>query len=131
MKRIILLCLLSLQIVIVYSSEITYPTITNDSLITITSNQLKTANLIFVEHSKLTLENLELRNQVSLYDSALVNCFNNNNIYEKQISIMNDDLNTLQYKVEKQQGTIDRYNKIFTIGGMSIGIALLLIILVK
>lgn len=56
MKRFVILLLLNLLIPIVCISQTTYPRIVNDSLILLTSTQLKQTNLIFAEHEMLLQE---------------------------------------------------------------------------
>lgn len=119
---------------IVCFSQTTYPAILNDSLITITPNQLKTTNLIFLEHSKLKLENLELKNQICLYDSIVYQYQKKDILYTNQVNILTEDTKSLKSSLQDKEMTINRlkeYNKVVTIGGLSIGITLLLVLLVK
>lgn len=79
----------------------------NDSIVTITSEQLKCANLIFAEHEKLLIENDLLYEQINNYeeeiaimefqDSLRIDEINNYNqltdVYKLQISNLNKNLN--------------------------------------
>ena len=74
MKRIIILFLINLLIVISSFSQTIYPKQINDSLVIITTQQLKQSNLIFVEHDKLKRENVELTNKIDIQKQMLTNC---------------------------------------------------------
>lgn len=118
-------------------SENIYPKIYNDSLIVITPIQLKQTNLIFLEHQKLQLENIELNNQINDYNSMLNNYDYMINTRTKQI----DTLNSIIINKDKELKNINKSlektkleKKIYTgiaIGGITISVSLLLILLIS
>lgn len=71
MKRITGLFLISLLTVISCFSRDIYQL--NDSLVVITTQQLKQTNLIFLEHEKLSKENIELTNKIKIQQEMLDN----------------------------------------------------------
>lgn len=118
-------------------SENIYPKIYNDSLIVITPIQLKQTNLIFLEHQKLQLENIELNNQINDYNLMLNNYDYMINVRTKQIDTLNSiiinkdkEINDINKNLEKTK--LER--KIYTgiaIGGITISVSLLLILLLS
>lgn len=135
MKKSTIIFLFSLLTVIVSFSQITYPTILNDSLIIITPNQLKQTNLIFLEHQKLKTENFEYKNQINNYNLLVKN-------YEEYVSVQNNKIDTLiilntNYNniIQSQNQKIDvlsKKKKVYTgiaIGGITLSVSLLLILL--
>ena len=72
-------------------SKTSYPLIMNDSLIIITSDQLKTANLIFLEYSKEKTINTELEKQIHNYKIL----YNNELIQDSLYQICIQDLSEL------------------------------------
>lgn len=118
-------------------SQIIYPkTIINqnDTLVLITPLQLKHTNLIFVEHNALKLKVDVLTSIVEDYTYIIAN----NNIIlsnkTKQIDILEkaDSTNRLtiynqQLHISKQKETM----KWLTIGGVTISLSLLLLLIVK
>ena len=60
MRRILIILLISIFQKTLCFSQTIYPRIVSDSLILITSSQLKQTNLIFAEHQKLKSMNVQL-----------------------------------------------------------------------
>lgn len=134
MKRIALLFLAILLVRITCFSSTTSEVTRQDSTVSITSDQLKYANLIFVEHKKLLEENDLLNQQVQNYqiktdlllrtDSLRVSQITNyqhiNETYAKQI----EDLN----KAIKRK---DRAATCWKIGGITVSVGLVLFLLLK
>lgn len=134
MKRIVMIFLTILLMRITCFSAIISEEITQDSIVSITSSQLKSANLIFVEHDKLLKENNLLNQQVYNYQiktnllsktdslrlEQLANYEALNSSYAKQV----DDLNST---IKKK----DRSILYLEIGGITIGVGLILFLLLK
>ena len=71
MKRIATLLLAILLTTTICFSQTTSVDTNPDSIVSVTSEQLKYANLIFVEHEKLLIENSLLNTQIGNYQSKL------------------------------------------------------------
>ncbi len=71
MKRIATLLLAILLTTTICFSQTTSVETNPDSIVSVTSEQLKYANLIFVEHEKLLIENSLLNTQIGNYQSKL------------------------------------------------------------
>jgi hypothetical protein len=95
MKKISLLLLINLLTAISCFSQDIYPKKLNDSLVIITSEQLKKTNLIFLEHNKLSKENKMLYDKVSLLDSL-------NNNYVKIDSLNTITINSLKQELNEK-----------------------------
>lgn len=130
MKRIVILFLIILLQTTTSSSQIIW----NDSVIGITPIQLKTTNLIFVEHEKLLKENSLLKIQLDNY------------VKDNQLLTQTDSIRTIQLKGYKDLDTqnkkqIEQLNKdlsrkkreltVWKIGGVGISVGLLLWLLVN
>lgn len=102
MKRIALLLLIILLGKIPSFSQTT----STDSTVCITSDQLKTINLIFLEHQKLSEENSVLKKEVTIYKDA-------NDQFDKTISKKNKEI------------------KLWKIGGITVSSCLLVLLLFK
>jgi hypothetical protein len=115
-------------------SSTTFKLTSRDSTVSITSEQLKYANLIFVEHDKLLKENdlLNIQVQNYIYKSKFlektdslrllqINSYKDiNESYAKQV----EDLNK---KILKQKKTVTGWK----IGGITVSAGLLLLLLLK
>lgn len=119
------------------SSQNTYPKLVNDSLIVISARQLKSTNLIFLEHKKLKQELPELQLQITTYASLVKD-------YEKTGSIRNLQVNRLMLNAKVSEQTIQRQSiqltkleskntklRKLTICGFSVSLGLLAILLIK
>lgn len=130
MKRIVISFLIILLQTTTSSSQIIW----NDSVIGITPIQLKTTNLIFVEHEKLLKENSLLKIQLDNY------------VKDNQLLTQTDSIRTIQLKGYKDLDTqnkkqIEQLNKdlsrkkkeltVWKIGGLGISVGLLLWLLVN
>lgn len=119
------------------SSQNMYPKLTNDSLVVITPQQLKAANLIFLEHKKLKLERFELTKQLASYELLIANHAKTDSLRVQQLDRANLQVqmcNEVISKQSKQLSKIIRKNKRLTtlsIGGLSVSIMLLVILLAK
>lgn len=130
MKRIVI----SFLIILLQTTTSFSQIIWNDSVIGITPIQLKTTNLIFVEHEKLLKENSLLKIQLDNY------------IKDNQLLTQTDSIRTIQLKGYKDLDTqnkkqIEQLNKdlsrkkreltVWKIGGLGISVGLLLWLLVN
>lgn len=134
MKKILILLTIILLATTTCSSQIISTDIKSDTIVYITTDQLKYANLIFVEHDKLLKENelfkQQIRNSQMITDNLLLNDSikslqianyrYTNDLYIKQINTLNQDLsnknNTILY---------------WKIGGITVSVGLILFILLK
>lgn len=113
-------------------SQTTYPTIVNDSLILLTSNQLKQTNLIFAEHNMLLKKVDLLESQTQQYKLLVDNCEKkdslNKSLLENQKSYYIGRLSSLKETLfnESRKKSLYKYGMFGTIC-----VALLAIIIVK
>ena len=134
MKRITILFLTILLVRIICFSSNTSEAIRQGSTVSITSDQLKYTNLIFIEHKKLLEENKLLLQQVQNYkvktnyllttDSLRVAQMSNYKLINREYSIQIDNLN----KAIKKK---DRAVTCWKIGGITVSIGLVLFLLLK
>ena len=106
MKRYALVLLLSLLIPIVSFSQHTYPKIVNDSLVLITTTQLKESNLIFIDHDNLLKTNNLLKRQVNVLNEINMNWASTDSIktinYNKYVNTLKK--NYKAYKIKRTLG---------------------------
>lgn len=134
MKRITILFLTILLVRTICFSSNTSEAIRQGSTVSITSDQLKYTNLIFIEHKKLLEENKLLLQQVQNYkvktnyllttDSLRVAQMSNYKLINREYSIQIDNLN----KAIKKK---DRAVTCWKIGGITVSIGLVLFLLLK
>ena len=131
-SKFVIALLLSLLIPTVCSSQTTYPKIVNDSLILLTSSQLKQTNLIFAEHHMLLKKVDLLESQTRQYKELMRN-------YEHSDSVQSEllEANKIYYlgRIESLKENIvkeTKKRKIYQFGMFgSIGAAILALILIK
>lgn len=134
MKRtLIVLSIMMLMRIICFSSTTSIPT-GPDSIVSVTTSDLKYANLIFVEHNKLLKENsllyqqvgnyTELNNQLTQIDSLRLQQINE---YDKLNQSYVAQINALNKKVKKKNKAL-RY---WQIGGITVSVGLVLFLLLK
>ena len=97
MKKLTILLLINLLIPILSFSQTIYPKIAEDSTIVISPIQLKQTNLIFSEHSKLLLENINYKNLITNY--------------QKIDSVNNEKIDIYYMKIQEQSNVITNLNK--------------------
>lgn len=134
MKRITILFLTILLVRTICFSSNTSEAIRQGSTVSITSDQLKYTNLIFIEHKKLLEENKLLLQQVQNYkvktnyllttDSLRVAQMSNYKLINREYSIQIDNLN----KAIKKK---DRAVTCWKIGGITVSIGLILFLILK
>lgn len=134
MKRITILFLTILLVRTICFSSNTSEAIRQGSIVSITSDQLKYTNLIFIEHKKLLEENKLLLQQVQNYkvktdyllttDSLRVAQISNYKLMNREYSIQIENLN----KTIKKK---DRAVTCWKIGGITVSIGLILFLILK
>lgn len=130
MKRSIILLVLSLLTAIASFTQTTYPKNLNDSLVVITAEQLKQANLIFIEHDYLTKENVLLKNKISLQDSLIYNYSQIDSIQKNNIIKLTDQVNFANSKINRLEKQFKIYKPVAYISSGAL-ITTLLILLLK
>lgn len=134
MKRIVILFLTILLVRTTCFSSTTSETIEQDSIVSITSEQLKYANLIFVEHKQLLKENELLNEQVHNYQLKTDYLLQTDSLRVGQIEnyqLMND---AYVQQIEDLNKAIKRKNRAVTcwkIGGITVTLGLVLFLLLK
>lgn len=119
------------------SSQNMYPKLTNDSLVVITPQQLKAANLIFLEHKKLKLERFELTKQLASYELLIANHAKTDSLRVQQLDRANLQVRMYNDAISKQNEQLSKISKknkrltTLSIGGLSVSVVLLVILLAK
>lgn len=133
-KRIAILFLTILLVRTTCFSSNTSEVIKQDSTVLITSDQLKSANLIFVEHKKLLEENKLLNLQIQNYQTKTNYLLKTDSLRTAQITnyqYLNESYAT---RIEDLNKAIKRKNRAVTcwkIGGITVSIGLILFLLLK
>ena len=133
-KRIAILFLTILLVRTTCFSSNTSEVIEQDSTVLITSDQLKSANLIFVEHKKLLEENKLLNLQIQNYQTKTDYLLKTDSLRTAQITnyqYLNESYAT---RIEDLNKAIKRKNRAVTcwkIGGITVSIGLILFLLLK
>lgn len=122
LNRIVLILCLLMTVCFTAHSQTTSTTTTTDSLITITSDQLRTANLIFAEHKKLT-------NLVPLLQKENHNLQLINQSWSRTDSIKTLQIQQKNQEIFNQQKRMDKMTKGIKIGGISTGICIAALII--
>lgn len=107
------------------SSQNIYPKLVNDSLIVITPKQLKSTNLIFLEHKKLKLEKVELIKQVDSYALLTANLAKADSLRKLQLERANMYIKLQDTAIQTQQEQlrkITKKNKRLTTLSTSLGV---------
>ena len=134
MKRTLIALLIMILARITCFSSTTLISTDPDSIVSVTASDLKYANLIFVEHSKLLKENsllyqqvgnyVELNNQLTQIDSLRLQQINE---YDKLSQSYATQIDALSKEVKKKNKAI-RY---WQIGGVTVSVGLVLFLLLK
>lgn len=134
MKKFVILFFLILSMTTTCFSQSISSGIEKDSIVLITPDQLKEANLIFIEHQKLLRENDLLFKQISNYK------------LDNELLLKTDSLRTLQLenyegltesynlKIEQLNKEIKRKNNtllVWRVGSVAVGVGLLVWLLLK
>lgn len=134
MKRIVILFLVIILVRITCFSSTTSEVIQQDSIVLITSEQLKYANLIFAEHKKLLGENDLLLQQVKNYQIKTDLLIKTDSIREAQI-INHQHINEVYAtQIEDLNKALKKENRATTcwkIGCITVSVGLVLFLLLK
>ena len=128
MKRIATLLLIIILATITCFSSNTLKIAPQDSIVSITAQQLKYTNLIFIEHKKLLEENSLLSKQINNYQLEVKTLEQIDSIRESQI--INERIlyeNQIKDLTSKKNKTIT----LWKIGGITVSASLVLLLLLK
>lgn len=125
MRRVGILFLLILLMKITCFSAIISNETKQDSVVTVTNEQIKYANLIFVEHEKLLIENSLLNTQINNYQTKINYLEEIDSINQLKVDSYNQQILNLNKTINNNIKTI-KYLKLgcFTV---TVGAILLLI----
>ena len=134
MRKILIILLISIFPKILCFSQTTYPRIVSDSLVLITSSQLKQTNLIFVEHQKLKSMNIQLDVKFNLQEE-ISSLFNQSTMIKDlqiaNLEAINDINKSTLLNTNKELNQYKKKQKLLVIGGCTIGVSLTLLLLFK
>lgn len=120
MKKIVMLLF-----IIMLGKTISFSqTILNDTTVYITAKQLKTTNLIFLEHQKLLAEDSLLVQELQYQKQQNKLLIEADSIRQQHYKVAQDNCNL---EKEKLQKTLN----VWKIGGISLSTALLILLLIK
>ena len=115
-------------------SQTTYPRIVSDSLVLITSSQLKQTNLIFAEHQKLKSMNVQLDAKFDLQEEISY-IFNQStmikDLQRANLEAINDINKSTLLNINKELNQYKKKQKLLVIGGCTISASLALLLLFK
>lgn len=134
MKRITILFLTILLVRTICFSSNTSEAIRQGSTVSITSDQLKYANLIFIEHKKLLEENKLLLQQVQNYKVKTNYLLTTDSLRVAQISNYKHINSEYSIQIENLNKTIKKKDRAVTcwkIGGITVSVALVLFLILK
>lgn len=134
MKRIAILFLIILLTKITCFSSTILEATKHDSIVSITSDQLKYTNLIFVEHKKLLGENNLLTQQIQAYQIKNKLLLETDSLRESQILNYQHVNEMYTVQIEDLNKAIKKKNRAITcwkIGGITVSIGLILFLFLK
>lgn len=129
MKRSVILLVISLLTTIATFSQNTYPKNIGDSLVVITSEQLKQANLIFLEHSYLLDENNILVNKIDLQNELILNYHKMDSINRANVIKLSNELDFSKSKIDRLNKQLNNHKTYFWIGGSALVISIIAFLL--
>ena len=134
MRRILIILLISIFQKTLCFSQTIYLRIVSDSLILITSSQLKQTNLIFAEHQKLKSMNVQINTKFGLQEE--ISSMFNQSAMIKDLQIANletiNDINkSTLLNINKELNQYKKRQKLLVIGGCTISASLALLLLFK
>jgi hypothetical protein len=112
-----ILLVISLLTTIATFSQTTYPKNIGDSLVIITAEQLKQANLVFVEHSYLLDENALLLDELDAKDEIIFNYHQMDSINRTNIIRLTNELDFTKSKVDRLNKKLNNHKTYFWVGG--------------
>lgn len=103
----------------------------NDTTVLITADQLKSTNLIFVEHEALIKTNALLNKQIENYKISNDLLVKSDSIRKKELEEYRLYMDLFKAKVDKEMKRKDRMLLSWKIGGITLSSGLLLWLLLK
>ena len=134
MKKIVILLLAILLTITTCFSQTTSTETSLDSIVSITSEQLKYANLIFVEHEKLLTENSLLNFKINNLQSKLKLSETLDSLRLYQISQYKGINNTYALQINDLNRSISKKDKTILglkIGCVTVSVGVVLLLLLK
>ena len=134
MKRIATLLLAILLTTTICFSQTTSVETNPDSIVSVTSEQLKYANLIFVEHEKLLIENSLLNTQIGNYQSKLKLAEETNSLRMSQISQYKGINEAYSLQIGELNKSLSKKDKTILglkIGCVTVSVGIILLLLLK
>lgn len=113
-------------------SQTTLITTENDTMICITPQQLKTANLIFLEHDRLSKENDVMQSQINALKFLYEDELRIDSLYENVIADLNLTISEREKDIKKQEKLTKRakrWTNVWQVIGWSSSLTLLLVCL--
>lgn len=132
-KTLILLLLTMLVRISAFSSTISEP-IEQDSIVYVTTQDIKYANLIFVEHKKLIKDNFLLTQQLENYKDLTNTLTQVDSLRLRQINEYSELNHSYQLQIDDLNKDIKKKNRtllVWKIGGITVSAGLLLFLLLK
>ena len=131
MKKILILLLTIVLAQISAFSKTTSTQIEQDSIVCVTVQDIKYANLIFIEHKKLIQENKILKEQVEDYGKVIEISNEVDSLRIEQIKALDKgyrfQINTLNDEIKKKNNHLMYWK----VGGITVSAGLLLFLLFK
>lgn len=134
MKKIVTLLLAILLTTTTCFSQTTSTETSSDSIVSITSEQLKYANLIFVEHEKLLTENSLLNSKIDNLQNKLKLSENVDSLRLSQISQYKGINDAYALQIQSLNRGISKKNKTILglkIGCVTVSVGVVLLLLLK
>lgn len=134
MKRIATLLLAILLTITTCFSQTTSTETSPDSIVSITSEQLKYANLIFVEHEKLRTENSLLNSQIGNYQNKLRLAEETDSLRLSQISQYKGINEAYSLQIQDLNRSISKKDRTILglkIGCVTVSVGVILLLLLK
>lgn len=131
MKKILILLLITLLVPISAFSTTTSTQTNQDSIVYVTAQDIKYANLIFIEHKKLIKENDILKKQVVDYEKVVEIANEVDSLRVEQIKTLDKDytirINNLNDEIKRKNNHLTYWK----LGSVTVTVGLLLFILLK
>ena len=134
MKKTLILLLLTMLVRISAFSSTTLNPIEQDSIVYVTTQDIKYANLIFVEHKKLTKDNLLLTQQLENYKDLTNTLTQVDSLRLRQINEYSKLNQSYQLQIDGLNKDIKKKNRtllVWKIGSITVSAGLLLFLLLK
>lgn len=134
MKKTLILLLLTMLVRISAFSSTTSEPIKQDSIIYVTTQDIKYANLIFVEHKKLIKDNFLLTQQLENYKDLTNTLTQIDSLRLRQINEYSELNQSYQLQIDQLNKDMKKKNRTllgWKIGGITVSAGLLLFLLLK